>query len=65
VTSVRAARDENRLRATLERLQASCKDPSDNLMPHIIDCVNAYATEGEIVDAMVAVYGRYTERAAF
>jgi methylmalonyl-CoA mutase N-terminal domain/subunit len=40
-------------------------DPGDNLMPHLIDCVNAYATEGEIVDAMVDVYGRYTEQAAF
>ena len=65
VTSVRAARDGNRVRATLDRLQAACKDPADNLMPHLIDCVNAYATEGEIVDAMVAVYGRYTEKAAF
>jgi methylmalonyl-CoA mutase N-terminal domain/subunit len=47
----------------LERLQAACRDPKDNLMPHLIDCVNAYCTEGEIVDAMAAVYGRYTERA--
>ena len=31
-------------------------------MPHLIDCVNAYCTEGEIVEAMAAVYGRYTER---
>jgi methylmalonyl-CoA mutase N-terminal domain/subunit len=34
-------------------------------MPHLIDAVNAYATEGEIVETMVEVYGRYTERAAF
>ena len=30
-------------------------------MPPLIDAVNAMATEGEIVDAMVSVYGRYTE----
>jgi hypothetical protein len=34
-------------------------------MPHLIDCVKAVATEGEIVDAMVSVYGRYTETTQF
>ena len=34
-------------------------------MPHLIDCVNAYCTEGEIVEAMVEVYGRYIERVGF
>ncbi len=63
VRSLRAKRDGNALARTLERLQAACRDPNDNLMPHLIDCVNAYCTEGEIVEAMAAVYGRYTERA--
>jgi methylmalonyl-CoA mutase, N-terminal domain len=63
VQSVRAHRDEPAAARTLERLQSACADPKDNLMPHLIDCVNAYCTEGEIVEAMAAVYGRYTERA--
>ncbi|HEY6450404.1 MAG TPA: methylmalonyl-CoA mutase family protein, partial [Candidatus Cybelea sp.] len=63
VRSLRSQRDGNALARTLERLQAACRDPNDNLMPHLIDCVNAYCTEGEIVEAMAAVYGRYTERA--
>jgi methylmalonyl-CoA mutase N-terminal domain/subunit len=63
VQAMRARRDEGALAGTLERLQAACRDPKDNLMPHLIDCVNAYCTEGEIVEAMAAVYGRYTERA--
>ncbi len=63
VQAMRARRDETALARTLERLQTACRDPHDNLMPHLIDCVNAYCTEGEIVDAMAAVYGRYTERA--
>jgi methylmalonyl-CoA mutase, N-terminal domain len=62
---VRANRDDTAVARTLERLQVACRDPKDNLMPHIIDCVNAYCTEGEIVDAMVKVYGRYTERSVF
>ncbi len=65
VRDVRASRDGAKVAATLERLQRACADPKDNLMPHLIDCVNAYATEGEIVDAMVKVYGRYTERSVF
>ena len=63
VRRVRATRDAAAVARTLERLQAACRDPEDNLMPHLIDCVNAYCTEGEIVEAMAAVYGRYTERA--
>ncbi len=63
VQDVRANRDADAAARSLERLQAACRDPKDNLMPHLIDCVNAYCTEGEIVEAMAAVYGRYTERA--
>ena len=32
-------------------------------MPTIIDAVKAYATEGEIVRALEAVFGTYTEDA--
>jgi methylmalonyl-CoA mutase, N-terminal domain len=65
VQDVRANRDQSAVQTTLDRLKSACSDPNDNLMPHLIDCVNAYATEGEIVQAMVDVYGRYTERPAF
>ena len=63
VQAVRAQRDASTVASTLERLQRACRDPKDNVMPHLIDCVNAYCTEGEIVEAMAAVYGRYIERA--
>jgi methylmalonyl-CoA mutase N-terminal domain/subunit len=33
----------------------------ENLMPHILDAVKAYATLGEICDAMRAVFGVYEE----
>ena len=33
-----------------------------NLMPALIDAVRAYATEGEIVGALEAVFGTYIER---
>ena len=63
VQDLRSKRDGAAVRRGLERLQVACRDPKDNLMPHLIDCVNAYATLGEIVEAMASVYGRYTERA--
>jgi methylmalonyl-CoA mutase N-terminal domain/subunit len=65
VRTVRSRRDGTAAQAALERLQRACRDPKDNLMPHLIACVNAYCTEGEIVDAMVDIYGRYVERSVF
>jgi methylmalonyl-CoA mutase N-terminal domain/subunit len=35
---------------------------SDNLMPHILACAEAYATVGEISDRLRAVFGEYHER---
>jgi methylmalonyl-CoA mutase N-terminal domain/subunit len=63
VQDLRGRRDTVEVGRTLERLQTACRDPKDNLMPHLIDCANAYCTEGEIVEAMAGVYGRYVERA--
>ncbi|MBV8727484.1 MAG: methylmalonyl-CoA mutase, partial [Candidatus Eremiobacteraeota bacterium] len=65
VREVRRKRDQRRVDESLRRVEAACRDLGDNLMPYLIDCVNAYATEGEIVESLVNVYGRYTERAVF
>jgi methylmalonyl-CoA mutase, N-terminal domain len=45
------------------RLSALCKaaQGKDNLMPFIYDAVKAYATLGEVCDAMRAVFGIYEE----
>ncbi|MBV8602738.1 MAG: methylmalonyl-CoA mutase, partial [Candidatus Eremiobacteraeota bacterium] len=61
VKEVRAGRDGAKVEATLAALKRACADESLNVMPPLIDAVNALATEGEIVEAMVGVYGRYTE----
>ena len=65
VGALRKDRDGGKVAQALQLLKKACSDPADNVMPHLIDCVNAYATEGEIVEAMVEVYGRYTEQASF
>jgi len=65
VQDVRAGRDGAKVEAALAALKRACADAEQNVMPPLIDAVNALATEGEIVESMVEVFGRYTERAAF
>jgi methylmalonyl-CoA mutase N-terminal domain/subunit len=69
--ALRSQRDNEEVRRRLEALKrAAAQEPvvhgdgkiSDaNTMPHIVDCVRAYATVGEICEALRDVYGTYTE----
>ncbi len=65
VQSLRASRDNDAVAQALAGLKRACADENDNVMPHLIAAANAYATQGEIVETMVSVYGRYVETAAF
>ncbi len=62
VRDVRAKRDQMRCSKALTQLRKAAAG-TDNLMPYILEAVRAYATEGEIMNAMVEVFGIYTERA--
>jgi len=62
VRDVRAKRDNARATNSLNKLRKAASG-SDNLMPYILDAVRAYATEGEIMNALIEVFGIYTERA--
>ncbi len=64
VQDVRASRDAAAVEASLAALKTACAGDA-NVMPFLIDCVKAVATEGEIVEAMVEVYGRYREQTQF
>jgi methylmalonyl-CoA mutase N-terminal domain/subunit len=69
--ALRARRSNDEVRRTLDELKkAAGQEPvarsdgriSDaNTMPFIIDCVRAYATVGEICQALKEVYGTYEE----
>ncbi|HXB04211.1 MAG TPA: methylmalonyl-CoA mutase family protein [Candidatus Angelobacter sp.] len=59
---VRRKRDQARCSAALSQLRKAAAS-TDNLMPYILEAVRAYATEGEIMNTMVEVFGTYTERA--
>jgi methylmalonyl-CoA mutase N-terminal domain/subunit len=62
VREVRKKRDQSRCSAALTQLRKAATG-TDNLMPYILEAVRAYATEGEIMNTMVEVFGTYTERA--
>jgi methylmalonyl-CoA mutase N-terminal domain/subunit len=59
--SLKARRDNARVQRSLSRLRGAAEKETENLMPHILDCVEAYATLGEISDALRDVFGTYPE----
>ena len=60
---VRARRDAARAEAVLRRLEKAART-DENLLPLILEAVEAYATVGEISDALRRVFGEYKEAAA-
>ena len=58
-----ARRDNARVGRTLDALQRAAEG-TENTMPHILDAVRAYATLGEICDALRDVFGTYQETSA-
>jgi len=69
--TLRARRSNDEVRRALDALKkAAAQEPnaasngnvsSANTMPYIVDAVRAYATVGEICEALRQVYGTYTE----
>jgi methylmalonyl-CoA mutase N-terminal domain/subunit len=55
--ALRVRRDNARCQNVLERLQAAAANDRENLLPLILDAVEAYCTLGEISDAFRAVWG--------
>ena len=58
LAAVRAERNQAAAKAALDKVEATARD-GGNLMPVIIAAVRAYATLGEISDAMRQVFGEY------
>ncbi len=64
VQALRRRREAARAARALEGLKAAARG-SDNLMPPILEAARAYATVGEMCDALREVFGEYEEPAAF
>jgi methylmalonyl-CoA mutase N-terminal domain/subunit len=64
LAEVRRHRSPGAVDDALAGVRQAASDPTTNVMPAIIEAVQAYATIGEIMAAMADVFGRYVERAA-
>ena len=60
LAAMKAGRDEEAVQAALAQLLTVAKS-TENLMPHILKAVKAYATLGEIADVFRVVFGKHTE----
>ncbi|HEX8822087.1 MAG TPA: methylmalonyl-CoA mutase family protein [Archangium sp.] len=58
---LRAERDNAAAQRTVDALRKAAATPDENLIPLILDAVKAYATLGEISDAMRDVFGEHRE----
>ena len=62
LTRVRRERDGREAARSLKSLETACRE-DENVMPRLIDAVNAYCTLGEMCDVMRDVFGVYQEDA--
>src|SRR5262249_35831125 len=60
VLAVRARRDTLKADASLAALREAATG-TENLLPRILECVEAYVTVGEISNALRAAWGEYQE----
>jgi len=64
VQKLRRERDNNKVQDTLDRLRVAARG-SENMIPCILECVRAYTTQGEIVQALREIFGEYKEKPTF
>jgi len=60
LADLKRSRDNDKVRRTLDALKAGARGTA-NTMPLLLDCVRAYATVGEMCDALREVWGEYEE----
>jgi len=63
--ATRARRDGAEVERTLSRLKEAASREDRNLMDPLIECARANSSEGEMIEALQAVFGRYTESPVF
>ena len=60
VSAVRALELSREATRCLKALETACRG-QENVMPYLLDAVNAYCTLGETCDVMRSVFGEYRE----
>ena len=64
LAATKAARDASAVESSLAALRAAAATDA-NLMPPLLDCARARASEGEMIASLQEVFGRYTETPVF
>src|SRR5205085_5795378 len=64
LAAVRGERSQAQVDRVLADLQRAAAT-DENVMPHLVECARAYASEGEICDALRSVWGVYRETPVF
>ncbi len=64
LNKVRIERDNHRVRDCLRSVEEAARG-STNVVPSIVEAVEAYATVGEISEVLAGVFGRYKETAIY
>ncbi len=59
LAKVKKERDNEAVKASLERLKEAAQDESINLIPPLMECVRLYATEGEMCSVLKVVFGEH------
>ena len=62
--AARARRDSQAVEASLAALREAAAGEA-NLMEPLLDCARAHASEGEIIESLQQVFGRYSETPVF
>jgi methylmalonyl-CoA mutase N-terminal domain/subunit len=65
VQGVRARREAQAVEEALGSLKEAAARDGENVMPYLLEAARARATEGEIVEALQAVFGTYAETPVF
>src|SRR5207237_6505586 len=60
LNKLRRERDGHEANSCLKHLESACRN-GENVMPYLLDAVNAYCTLGEMCDVMRDVFGVYRE----
>jgi methylmalonyl-CoA mutase N-terminal domain/subunit len=65
LADIKRTRDQAAVATTLSALETAANEADHNLMPRLIDCVQAYCTVGEMVTVLKNAWGEFTQPPAF
>jgi methylmalonyl-CoA mutase N-terminal domain/subunit len=65
LAELKRERDDTQVARLLKELEVLAKKEEENLFPHLIECVKAYVTEGEICGVLREVFGEYKAASPF